>query len=115
MTTIYLIRHSETLKNDIGIRDINDDLLLNNIKMPLSVNGEKLTNNQSKEIMIHQINTYYNIKENINNTKLISKDNNNQYFYWININELNNYNIVPKSTYQLIKDNNNIKHFIEKN
>ena len=54
-------------------------------------------------------------KENINNTKLISKDNNNQYFYWIDINELNNYNIVPKSTYQLIKDNNNIKHLIEKN
>ena len=31
----------------------------------IKITNEKLTNNQSKEIMIHQINTYYNIKENI--------------------------------------------------
>ena len=30
----------------------------------IKITNEKLTNNQSKEIMIHQINTYYNIKEN---------------------------------------------------
>lgn len=52
--------------------------------------------------------------ENIKDTKFIGEDNDNQYFYWVDINEINNYNIAPKSTYQLIKDNNNIKHFIEK-
>lgn len=31
----------------------------------IKITNEKLTNNHSKEIMIHQINTYYNIKENI--------------------------------------------------
>lgn len=30
----------------------------------IKITNEKLTNNHSKEIMIHQINTYYNIKEN---------------------------------------------------
>lgn len=49
MTTVYLIRHSEPLKNDIGIKDINDDILLSNIKMPLSVNGEKLAEKISNQ------------------------------------------------------------------
>ena len=35
-------------------------------------------------------------------------------FYWININDLQNYKLIPNSTYELIKDSGNIKHIIEK-
>ena len=35
-------------------------------------------------------------------------------FYWININDLQNYKLLPDSTYELIKDSGNIKHIIEK-
>ncbi len=55
MTTVYLIRHSEPLKNDIGIKDTNDDILSNNIKMPLSVNGEKLAEKISNNSIFNNI------------------------------------------------------------
>lgn len=42
MTTIYLVRHSETFKEHRGIEEGNESLLFSNIKTPLSVNGEKL-------------------------------------------------------------------------
>lgn len=43
MTTIYLMRHSEPFKELRGIEDVNEELLFSNIKTPLSVNGEKLS------------------------------------------------------------------------
>ena len=46
--------------------------------------------------------------------KFIEKDNKGQMFYWININDLQNYKLLPDSTYELIKDSRNIKHIIEK-
>ena len=46
--------------------------------------------------------------------KFIEKDNKGQMFYWININDLQNYKLLPDSTYELIKDSGNIKHIIEK-
>lgn len=49
----------------------------------------------------------------IKKDKFINKDNDNQYFYWIDINKLSDYNIVPKSTYNLIASNDDIKHIIE--
>ena len=41
------------------------------------------------------------------------KDKEGQYFSWIDLNNINQYKILPKSTYELfnIKD---IKHFIER-
>lgn len=42
MTTIYLMRHSETFKTHYGIKDIDENILISNIKTPLSVNGEHL-------------------------------------------------------------------------
>lgn len=46
--------------------------------------------------------------------KFIEKDNKGQMFYWININDLQNYKLLPNSAYELIKDSGNIKHIIEK-
>ena len=42
LTTIYLVRHSEPFKIHLGIEDTNEELLTNNMKTPLSINGEKL-------------------------------------------------------------------------
>ncbi len=49
----------------------------------------------------------------IKTDKFMCKDNNSQYFYWVDISKLNDYNIVPKSTYQLIINSNDIEHIIE--
>lgn len=40
-TTVYLMRHSEPFKIHNGIIDVKEELLLSNIKSPLSVVGEK--------------------------------------------------------------------------
>ena len=42
-------------------------------------------------------------------------DNDSQTFYWISIRDIDNYNIVPKASYTLIKENSNLKHIIERN
>lgn len=42
MTTVYLMRHSETFKEHRGIEDTRENILFSNIKTPLSVNGEHL-------------------------------------------------------------------------
>jgi len=42
MTTIYLVRHSEPFKKHLGIIEVDENILFNNIKMPLSIDGEKL-------------------------------------------------------------------------
>ena len=46
--------------------------------------------------------------------KFTEKNNKGQIFYWININDLQNYKLLPNSAYELIKDSGNIKHIIEK-
>ena len=54
MTTIYLMRHSIALKNINN--DYNNDILqLQNEKMPLSIEGEELASNISKESELQNI------------------------------------------------------------
>ena len=55
MTTVYLMRHSEPFKVHCGIELINDDILLSNIKSPLSIRGEKLAEEKSKHIEFNNI------------------------------------------------------------
>lgn len=54
MTTIYLMRHSIALKN-INNDCNNDSLQLQNEKMPLSIEGEELASNVSKESELQNI------------------------------------------------------------
>ena len=49
MTTVYLVRHSEPFKVHRGIEETNEDILFSNIKSPLSVNGELLALEKSKD------------------------------------------------------------------
>ena len=49
----------------------------------------------------------------INKDKFVCIDNDNQYFYWVDINKLNNYKIYPRSTIELIKSEK-LEHIIEK-
>ena len=48
MTTVYLMRHSEPFKKHRGIEETNEDILFSNIKSPLSVEGELLAQEKSK-------------------------------------------------------------------
>jgi len=41
-TTIYLIRHSEPFRIHKGICNTNENILIENEKVPLSINGEKM-------------------------------------------------------------------------
>jgi len=52
-------------------------------------------------------------KENIKKEKFICNDNDYQTFYWVNVSEINNYKLFPKSTYKLIKSDK-VEHFIER-
>lgn len=49
MTTVYLVRHSEPFKIHRGVEETNEDILFSNIKAPLSVDGEKMAEDKSKD------------------------------------------------------------------
>lgn len=93
-------------------REINEEL---GYKLDFSLCSiqENFVIKDSKKIMQYCFcyKAIYNeeIKENI----FRCKDNDNQRFYWVDIDELLNYKIYPKSTYELITSND-IKHYIEK-
>ena len=50
---------------------------------------------------------------NIDSDRFVCKDNDGQYFYWMDIDQLSNYKIYPESTIKLIKSNK-LEHIIEK-
>lgn len=52
-------------------------------------------------------------KDIINTDRFVCKDNNNQYFYWVDIEQLNSYKVYPKSTIKLI-NSNKLEHIVEK-
>ena len=47
MTTVYLVRHSIPFKVHRGIEEVEESLIISNIKTPLSVEGEELARNVS--------------------------------------------------------------------
>ena len=77
MTTIYLMRHSIALKN-INNDYNNDSLQLQNEKMPLSIEGEELASNVSKESELQNIDVVIssNYVRAMSTAKYISKANN---------------------------------------
>ena len=77
MTTIYLMRHSIALKNINN--DYNNDILqLLNEKMPLSIEGEELASNISKESELQNIDVVIssNYVRAMSTAKYISNANN---------------------------------------
>ena len=50
----------------------------------------------------------------INKDKFVCIDNDNQYFYWVDIEQLNSYKVYPESTIKLIRSEK-LKHIIENN
>lgn len=77
MTTIYLMRHSIALKN-INNDCNNDSLQLQNEKMPLSIEGEELASNISKESELQNIDVVIssNYVRAMSTAKYISNANN---------------------------------------
>ena len=77
MTTIYLMRHSVALKN-INNDYNNDSLQLQNEKMPLSIEGEELASNISKEEELQSIDVVIssNYVRAMSTAKYISNANN---------------------------------------
>ena len=77
MTTIYLMRHSIVFK-DINNDYNNESLQLQNEKMPLSVEGEELASNISKESELQNIDVVIssNYVRAMATAKYISKANN---------------------------------------
>ena len=69
-----------------------------------------------EEVKIMQYNFCYKgiYKGIINTDRFVCKDNNNQYFYWVDIEQLNNYKVYPESTIKLIKSEK-LEQIIEKN
>lgn len=49
----------------------------------------------------------------INTDRFVCKDNDNQYFYWVDMDQLNSYKVYPESTTKLIKSEK-LEHIIEK-
>lgn len=49
----------------------------------------------------------------INSDRFVCKDNDNQYFYWIDIDKLKSYKVYPESTINLI-NSDKLEHNIEK-
>lgn len=46
--------------------------------------------------------------------RFVCKDNDNQYFYWVDVDKLNSYKVYPESTFDLL-NSNKLEHIIEKN
>ena len=49
----------------------------------------------------------------IDSDRFVCKDNDGQYFYWVDINKLSNYKVYPESTIKLI-NSDKLEHIIEK-
>lgn len=69
-----------------------------------------------EEVKIMQYNFCYKgiYKGIIDTDRFVCKDNNNQYFYWVDIEQLNSYKVYPESTIKLIKSEK-LEQIIEKN
>ena len=85
-----------------------------NLEFELCSIQENFLEKDNKKIMQYCFcyKSIYN--EDITQEKFICKDNKGQMFYWVNINDLQNYKLLPNSTYELINNSENIKHIIEK-
>ena len=92
-------------------REIKEELGYN-LDFKFSSLQEIFIKKENKQIMQYCF-CYKSIyKEEIKEEIFKSLDDENQYFYWVDIDKLNSYNIIPKSNLKLI--NKDINHIIDK-
>ena len=85
-----------------------------NLNLKLKCIQENFVEKSGIEIMQYAF-CYEGIYEGkiVDNFKCL--DNNSQMFYWVNLSKIDKYNIVPKSSVELIKTlNEDIQHIVEK-
>ncbi|MBR3199700.1 MAG: NUDIX domain-containing protein [Bacilli bacterium] len=93
-------------------REIKEELGYD-LEFKLCAVQENFTIKDNKEFMQHCF-CYKGIYNGeITKNRIKCKDNNDQYFYWVNIDELLQYKIYPKSTYELI-NSKELKHIVER-
>ena len=94
-------------------REINEETGFN-LEFELCSIQENFLQKDDKKIMQYCFcyKSIYN--QDITQESFICNDNKGQIFYWVNINDLQNYKLLPNSSYELIKTSKNIKHTIEK-
>ena len=94
-------------------REINEETGFN-LEFELCSIQENFLEKDNKKIMQYCFcyKSIYN--QDITQESFICNDNKGQIFYWVNINDLQNYKLLPNSSYELIKTSKNIKHTIEK-
>lgn len=113
MTTIYLMRHSEPFKNHLGIEDVNDNLLLSNMKTPLSINGEKLSERLCNNEEFNNLNVVWssNYARAMSTAKYFAYNNNLK----VNISDKLGERIHGINTWSELPDNFEIKQLIDEN
>ena len=95
LTYIYLIRHSEVLKLDDDLKNVNEDDQIQNEKIILSIEGERKAENLSYIEKLNNIDVLFssNYVRAISTAKYISSANNID----INIDENFNERIIRKN------------------
>lgn len=94
-------------------REVKEEIGFN-LEFELCSIQENFLEKDNKKIMQYCFcyKSIYN--KDINQESFICKDNKGQILYWVNIDDLQNYKLLPNSACELIKDSANVKHIIEK-
>lgn len=94
-------------------REIKEEIGYDNLEYDLIGISEELVKNEENNI--HQLTLTYKSTYNgeISDLQFKSKESDWINFKWVEIEELENYNIHPKKIIKMVKNNNTINHLIE--
>lgn len=112
-TIVYLIRHSEPFKQHKGIFNTTDNILIENQKCPLSVNGEHLAEKWSKKREFKNIDTVWssNYVRTMSTAKYFAYKNNLK----VNVDESFNERIHGVNSWSDLPKNFEVKQFDDEN
>lgn len=113
MTIIYLVRHSEPFKIHYGIEDVNESILISNIKSPLSVDGEKLAEKISNNSEFKNIDVVWcsNYVRTMSTAKYFAYNNNLK----VNVSDKIGERIHGVDSWEQLPKNFEIKQFEDEN
>ena len=94
-------------------REIKEEIGYDNLEYDLIGISEELVKNEENNI--HQLTLTYKSTYNEEISKLPFKSKETDWinFKWVDIEDLENYNIHPKNIIKMVKNNNTINHIIE--